>query len=300
MTKLWQVAVVATTFIFSTLQAENAGFTGCQEGNCFNGYGKYLYANGNRYQGEFSDGKPHGKGILFCANGNKYLGQWEMSWRQGDGKFVFREGHEYMGGFHRNNFHGQGTMAYANGDRYEGNWRANLPNGQGIYFFKKGGRYEGGFQDGSFHGKGNMHYRDGSIFSGNWYRSKKHGEGVFTNAQGISQIGEWVNGKPLNLEINEPEEGEAILVQPDDGEQHVEKKFPQKTFSSSNAASEKSSVRIWATVIGVASYNHMPSLRYTDDDAYHFYAFLKARKGAPYLMNRCRYWWTTTLPKKIF
>ena len=32
-------------------------------------------------------------------------------------------------------------------------------------------------------------------------------------------------------------------------------------------------------MIGVASYDHMPVLRYTDDDAYRFYAFLKSVEG---------------------
>jgi len=32
-------------------------------------------------------------------------------------------------------------------------------------------------------------------------------------------------------------------------------------------------------VIGISSYNHMPTLRFTDDDAYQFYAFLKSPEG---------------------
>lgn len=37
--------------------------------------------------------------------------------------------------------------------------------------------------------------------------------------------------------------------------------------------------KVWAVVTGVASYDHMPVLRYTDDDAYRFYAFLKSLEG---------------------
>lgn len=37
--------------------------------------------------------------------------------------------------------------------------------------------------------------------------------------------------------------------------------------------------RIFAVIVGVATYNHMASLRYTDDDAYHLYAFLKSPEG---------------------
>ena len=38
-------------------------------------------------------------------------------------------------------------------------------------------------------------------------------------------------------------------------------------------------VKIWAVVIGVARYDHMPVLKYADDDAYQIYAFLKSPEG---------------------
>jgi hypothetical protein len=38
-------------------------------------------------------------------------------------------------------------------------------------------------------------------------------------------------------------------------------------------------VRVWAVVVGAAQYQHMKTLRYTDDDAYKFYAFLKSIEG---------------------
>jgi hypothetical protein len=37
--------------------------------------------------------------------------------------------------------------------------------------------------------------------------------------------------------------------------------------------------KIYAVVVGVASYNHINSLRYTDDDAFRLYAFLKSPEG---------------------
>ena len=40
-----------------------------------------------------------------------------------------------------------------------------------------------------------------------------------------------------------------------------------------------SEIKIWAVVVGVARYAHMPVLKYTDDDAYHIYAFLKSPEG---------------------
>ncbi len=37
--------------------------------------------------------------------------------------------------------------------------------------------------------------------------------------------------------------------------------------------------KVWAVVVGVASYTEMPTLRYSDDDAYQMYAFLKSPEG---------------------
>ncbi|MGF1534513.1 MAG: tetratricopeptide repeat protein [Bernardetiaceae bacterium] len=37
--------------------------------------------------------------------------------------------------------------------------------------------------------------------------------------------------------------------------------------------------RVWAMIVGVAAYTHARSLRYSDDDAYRMYAFLKSPEG---------------------
>jgi uncharacterized caspase-like protein len=41
----------------------------------------------------------------------------------------------------------------------------------------------------------------------------------------------------------------------------------------------KNPIKIWAMVVGVAAYEHMPILNYTDDDAYKMYAFLRSPEG---------------------
>jgi len=41
------------------------------------GQGKYSYANGDVYRGEFLNDLPHGHGVYVLANGNVYSGNWE-------------------------------------------------------------------------------------------------------------------------------------------------------------------------------------------------------------------------------
>ena len=53
----------------------------------------------------------------------------------------------------------------------------------------------------------------------------------------------------------------------------------QPAFTGKVAVDYDPKVKIWAVVVGAARYAHMPSLRYTDDDAYQIYAFLKSPEG---------------------
>jgi len=51
--------------------------TGCISGNCQNGYGTYITPNGDKYVGEWKDGKQNGQGKLDFISGNKYVGEWK-------------------------------------------------------------------------------------------------------------------------------------------------------------------------------------------------------------------------------
>ncbi len=358
MTKLLSCVMVLTSVFLPKLQAD------CTKGNCFDGYGTFIYPSGAKYIGEFKEGRVEGKGILYFSNGNEYIGNWKNNYRQGKGRFLFIEGHQYLGQFKKNKFEGEGTMWYANGDRYEGFWHNNRPNGFGIYFFKAGDHYEGYFRSGKFEGKGTMFYNDGTKFSGTWKDSKKNGTGRLFLLSGEVIRGEWAFGNHLEDAENTPPpevsstretapipedmasslrncnlvfcadgvgtfmysdgsryigdfkdghpqgqaavfytngdryegaweghapHGEGILYFANGrvlGANWVHGKAisqlpPSDPPFSKNLVSvdHNNAVKVWALVVGIARYNHMPSLRYTDDDAYLFYSFLKSPEG---------------------
>lgn len=50
--------------------------SGCIYGNCQDGYGVYIWDNGDKYAGEWVNWQRHGKGTYLFNNGDKYAGDW--------------------------------------------------------------------------------------------------------------------------------------------------------------------------------------------------------------------------------
>ena len=57
--------------------SDNITKTGCVEGDCQNGHGKYTNSNGAVYDGQFQDGAPNGDGLLTFPDGSYYRGDWK-------------------------------------------------------------------------------------------------------------------------------------------------------------------------------------------------------------------------------
>lgn len=262
-------------------------FSNCIKGNCYTGYGTYQYGNGSQYIGDFWEGKPHGKGILYMANGNKYLGHWNRDLREGEGRYVFADGHEYMGAFVANRFNGYGKMRYANGDSYEGNWANDRPSGYGTYQFHNGNKYRGEFQEGRFHGQGIFWLSDGSRHEGYWLFNKRHGSGTIVYTSGLATQGEWREGERIDSEEDiATSPGSPQVVLP--GAQINVTERTVNNLRPTPQAPFQTEVRIWAILIGVGRYDLMPTLKYTDDDAYQVFGFLKSPEGGAIPDNQIR------------
>jgi len=63
----------------------------CQNQNYHNCFGTYTYANGDKYAGEWKDGKKHGQGTGAWANGH-YVGEFRGGKRHGQGTYTFADG----------------------------------------------------------------------------------------------------------------------------------------------------------------------------------------------------------------
>ncbi len=120
---------VLAVFTFVLISFANAQ---CIEGNCFTGSGKFIFKNGDSYNGAWLKGKMDGQGTY--------------TWKNGD---------VYKGAFLEGLMEGRGTLAYANGDRYIGTWEDNQMQGRGHYIWNTPGdamtqnKFEGDWIDGA-------------------------------------------------------------------------------------------------------------------------------------------------------
>ena len=131
-----------------------------------NGQGTYTYASGDKYVGQYQDGKKrqgtldrwrnyvgdwkdnelHGQGT-YTYGGDKYVGRGD---KKTDDAFTFSNGNKYVGQFKDDKYNGQGTFTWANGDKYVGEFRDDKRNGQGTFTFSNGTVKEGIWKDGVF------------------------------------------------------------------------------------------------------------------------------------------------------
>ena len=79
------------------------------------GIGKFTYSDQRLYEGHFEGGLKSGNGQLTWPNGNRYVGTFADDVRTGLGKFYWRDGTVYRGQFTGDKMHGYGIKEQVNG-----------------------------------------------------------------------------------------------------------------------------------------------------------------------------------------
>ena len=78
----------------------------CASGNCYDGFGKIIYDNGQEYVGEFKNGKEHGYGQTMFSRYAIYIGEYNNGQRHGFGVYGWGNGNRYIGEFKNGLYHG--------------------------------------------------------------------------------------------------------------------------------------------------------------------------------------------------
>lgn len=120
--------------------------------------GTVIFPDGNRYVGEFkivtdlgsgaSSSQPHGSGEFIYANGDRFRGEFFAGQPFGDGVFTRENGARCQGEFYNQNLDGKGSCSFPDGSRYEGEFRGGVPHGPGTLIDASGKRFPGTFRAG--------------------------------------------------------------------------------------------------------------------------------------------------------
>lgn len=183
-----------------------------------NGNRALIFPNQDVYEGNWKNGRMHGKGLLRRrALKDMYEGQWFLgqrsgkgmyhsttfqifytgSWmdnkRHGNGQLLEPEG-LYTGDFHDNHIHGYGEYVYRDGFTYKGEWVHGMFEGSGTFIHSNSIKYEGSWRKGYEHGKGTCsHANSGEMYAGDWSYGVRHGSGTYLTAD-FQYDGEWRYG----------------------------------------------------------------------------------------------------------
>ena len=267
----------------------------CITGDCQNGFGKFKFQNGAVYEGEMAYGKLNGTGKLHYANGDLYEGQWQMNQREGKGAIKTHDGFTYEGSFVNNQLQGEVHVHDPKGGVYVGQWEAGKAIGTGHYTDATGQKQNGKWIEKSFQsetpsnqpvmkeyiadcnlvpcssGKGKMIFQDGSEYIGNFLNALPDGEGECKYGNGDHYVGHWKEGIPEGKGIYTYGNGVSLSGEWRDGKFMDKKPLVKSSYAEG--------VNIYALIVGAARYEHFESLKYTDDDAYRVYAFLRSPEG---------------------
>lgn len=230
--------------------------SGCLSGDCKNGGGIFAYPDGSKFEGNFVNGKFEGNGTFYFASGDRYVGNFKSNFPNGSGTRYYTNGNIEEGEWREGEFIGSSLIESGKIGCIQGDCNA----GNGTYIFKEGSaKYTGDFQNGQPHGVGICVYANGDRYRGEWADGAFMGKGTLYLHDGTEVDGYWRAGEFVGTET--PLDYSPVFTEP--------APTPPANIET----------KVWAVVAGVASYDHMPVLRYTDDDAYRFYAFLKSLEG---------------------
>jgi len=181
-----------------------------------NGHGILTTSDGQKYEGNFEDGLPHGQLTWNdSVKGMRYVGEWVKGVRHGQGVMQYKGGETYVGDF-ENDKRVLGSLQVG-ATTYSGSFdgrplfevaSAIIPKktlleeleeaeeAEGKERSKPAGQDEAeGEEAGRSRGLSSMVWEDGTHYVGEWVKGFRHGRGSCKWIDGSEYAGQWLRGQ---------------------------------------------------------------------------------------------------------
>ena len=185
-----------------------------------NGKGKYIWADGSYYNGEWAENSISGDGTLTIKNGfliegtfvDNKLASGTASIIKGTHTIVYScingsytnnvsilsSSREYSGTFTNNDVTGYGTLELDR-DSYVGNFVEGKRQGTGTYTWSDGDKYVGSWKEDEMNGYGTYYWGDVQRLAGNFVDNKPNGTCYYYTSDGTRYVTTWANGTQTNI-----------------------------------------------------------------------------------------------------
>ncbi len=111
------------------------------ENERFHGRGMFMWSNGMKYIGYWTNGEMDTRGVIYNKEGNKvYNGEFKNGFREGKGEIYYPDNEKYVGPVKSNKREGIGIYCFSNGSSWKGNFNNDMKNGVGLFTKKDGGK----------------------------------------------------------------------------------------------------------------------------------------------------------------
>lgn len=216
--------IYGISFLLLFLIQINTEAQQCLTGNCSSGYGKFQYANGDTYEGEFYDDKREGFGVYKWKTGEKYIGESLANVFNGFGIMEFKDGTRYVGDFKDGEFEGEGEKTYSSGVKLNGLFgkgkylgkisyynkpigtlgclNGDCENGYGMKYITGNDRFFGFFKNGKRNDYGAYFWEDGTRWIGDFEQNLLTGYGTYFFITGEKYVGSFLDSKRHGWGIN--------------------------------------------------------------------------------------------------
>lgn len=191
----------------------------CIKGDCYNGRGTYLFPDGGKYDGQWVQGRMHGKGTYYFRDA-WLKGYWQKSQLKKVQKHSGEKRYDLPKPKTDNPYrcvsgnceNGYGSYRYAHGE-YVGYWSGGMRHGSGDFYWENGDHYLGQWKSDEMWGRGFFETAAGEKFRGSWRNGKREGKGTLWKPDGTVIEGTWKNGmllQPTATVVEKPEDEEGI------------------------------------------------------------------------------------------